>query len=109
MVCTQIFKSNLKGTEEFNHVIDDMGLRSKAQDLGKAFTNAYLKRTEQLQNVYDDEQSSMTQQYSKKFPLNLAVSDENLQVSNSRIVDIEWKLLYTLSSKNLNKLFQPRF
>ena len=55
MVCTQIFKQNLKGTEEFNHVIDDLGLRSKAQDLGKAFTNAYLKRTEQLQNVYDDE------------------------------------------------------
>lgn len=51
----------------------------------------------------------MTQQYSKKFPLNLALADENLQVSNSRIVDIEWKLLYTLSSKNLNKLFQPRF
>ena len=37
------------------------------------------------------------------------MSDENLQVSNSKIVDIEWKILYALSSKNLNKLFVPRF
>lgn len=51
----------------------------------------------------------MTQQYSKKFPLNLALQDDNLIVTNSRLVDIEWKILYQLSSKNLNKLFTPRF
>lgn len=47
-----------------------------------------------MSNVYDDEQASMTQQYSKKFPLNLALQDDNLIVSNSRLVDIEWKILY---------------
>jgi hypothetical protein len=51
----------------------------------------------------------MTQQYSKKHPLNLAVQDENLQAGNSRIVDVEWRILYQLSSKNLNKVFAPRF
>lgn len=30
-------------------------------------------------------------------------------VTNSRLVDLEWRILYQLSSKNLNKLFAPRF
>jgi hypothetical protein len=30
-------------------------------------------------------------------------------VSNGKIVDFEWKLLYAISSKNLNKLCIPRF
>lgn len=75
----------------------------------KAFALSYLKRIDQLANVYDDEQASMTQAYSKKFPLNLSLQDDNLQVTNSRLVDIEWRILYQLSSKNLNKVFQPRF
>jgi len=37
------------------------------------------------------------------------VQDENLQTGNARIVDVEWKILYQLSSKNLNKVFAPRF
>lgn len=58
------------------------------------FQNAYLKRADQMSNVYDDEQQSMTQQYSKKFPLNLALQDDNLIISNSRLVDLEWRILY---------------
>ena len=45
----------------------------------------------------------------KKFPLNFSVSDEMLCVSNPRLVDVEWNVIHTLSSKNLNKLFEPRF
>ena len=37
------------------------------------------------------------------------MQDENLTVSNARIVDSSWKLLYTLGSKNLNKILEPRF
>lgn len=51
----------------------------------------------------------MTTAYSKKHPLNLAVQDENLQAGNARVVDVEWRILYQLSSKNLNKVFAPRF
>ena len=55
----------------------------------------------------------MTMKTDKKFPLNMAVSDDMLSVSNPRIVDIEWKTIYSLASKNLNKLMyfnktQPR-
>ena len=103
IVCSQIFKVNLKGPEEFAVIIEELGLKSRAADMQKAFANSYLKRVEQMANVYDDEQLSMTQTYSKKFPLNLALQDDNLAVTNSRIVDIEWKILYQLASKNLNK------
>ena len=51
----------------------------------------------------------MTMKTDKKFPLNMAVSDDMLSVSNPRIVDIEWKTIYSLASKNLNKLMQPLF
>ena len=45
----------------------------------------------------------------KKFPLNMSMSDDMLTVSNPKIVDIEWQTLYSLASKNLNKLMQPYF
>ena len=90
-------------------IIEELGLKSRAADMQKAFANSYLKRVEQMANFYDDEQLSMTQTYSKKSPLNLALQADNLAVTNSRIVDIEWKILYQLASKNLNKLFAPRF
>ena len=54
-ICSSIFRVNLKGNEEFIHILNDLGLKAQAQDLCKVFQNAYLKRTEQLQNVYDDE------------------------------------------------------
>ena len=109
-VCTHIFKANLRGAEEFAPILDELGVPKKAQaDVQQVFAANYLKKVEQLQSVYDDEQASMTQAYSKKHPLNLAVQDETLQAGNARIVDIEWRILYQLSSKNLNKVFAPRF
>jgi hypothetical protein len=87
MVCSHIFKNNLKGQEEFSHVIEGLGLRAKAQDMQKVFVNTYLKRVEALSNVYEDEQASMTQTYPKKFPLNMQLTDDNLSVNNGKIVD----------------------
>jgi hypothetical protein len=51
----------------------------------------------------------MTMRIDKKFPLNMSMSDDMLAVSNPKIVDIEWQTLYSLASKNLNKLMQPYF
>jgi len=39
----------------------------------------------------------------------MQMADEHLIMSNPRIVDIEWSTVYSLASKNLNKLLQPRF
>jgi|LauGreDrversion4_2_1035121.scaffolds.fasta_scaffold371583_1 hypothetical protein len=73
-LCTQIFRVNLKGAEEFAPILEEIGVpRNKAGEVQQVFMQTYLKRVEQLQNVYDDEQASMTQAYSKKHPLNLAV------------------------------------
>jgi hypothetical protein len=73
----------------------------------------YLDRVQAINNAYEDqtgeEDSSLNPKIAKKFPSNLSVSDECLIVSNPRLVDIEWKVLHTLSSKNVNKMFQPRF
>ena len=41
--------------------------------------------------------------------MNLQLADDNLSVSNPKLVDVEWKVNYNLSSKNLNKLHQPKF
>ena len=39
----------------------------------------------------------------------MAMADDALIVSNPRLVDVDWRVIHTLSSKNLNKLFTPRF
>ena len=45
----------------------------------------------------------------KKFPLNFSGADEELVVTNPRLVDVDWEIIHTLSSKNLNKIFEPHF
>jgi len=30
ILCTNIFRANLKGQEEFSHIIDELGLKSRA-------------------------------------------------------------------------------
>jgi hypothetical protein len=30
VLCTNIFRANLKGQEEFSHIIDELGLKSRA-------------------------------------------------------------------------------
>ena len=64
---------------------------------------------DQLNNVYETEEEGISQKYSKKLPLDLSISDDALTVSNPKLVDVDWRLIHTLSSKNLNKIFQPRF
>ena len=64
-----------------------------------------------MNNVYEDngEDSAINQKFSKKHPLNVSMADEFLIVSNPRLVDVDWRILQTISSKNLNKILQPRF
>ena len=61
-----------------------------------------------INNAYEapeDEETGINPKIAKKFPANLSASDDALTVSNPRLVDVEWKVIHTLSSKNLNKLF----
>jgi len=51
----------------------------------------------------------MNMTLSKKFPLNGNMHDDNLIVSNPRVVDIEWNTTYVLATKNVNKLMTPKF
>lgn len=64
-----------------------------------------------INSVYENSQegSTVDGKTLKKFPLNFGASDENLSVMNPRLVDVEWKVIYTLSTKNLNKVFETRF
>ena len=62
-----------------------------------------------MNTAAEDEEAAMTMKISKQFPLNMQLADEHLIMSNPRIVDIEWATCYSLASKNLNKLLQPRF
>ena len=111
-ICSSIIKSNLKGTVEFQLILNDLGMPAENQaTVSKIFEKEYLNRLEQLNNVYEDngENSTINQKFSKKHPLNMSLADEALIVSNPRLVDVDWQLIHTLSSKNLNKIFQPRF
>ena len=112
-ICAQIIKVNIRGQEEFAHVLSELGIDQATQaEVVKVFKMHYLDRIEAINTAYDEQDEDtveVPQKIQKKFPLNLGVADDALAVSNPRLVDVEWKLLHTLSSKNLNKLFQPRF
>ena len=111
-LCASIIRANIKGQTEFTHILTDLGLdKTSHQELAAIFQAQYVDRLEQLNNVYEDdgENSAANQKFSKKHPLNMALADEALIVTNPRLVDVDWAVVHTLSSKNLNKIFQPRF
>ena len=47
--------------------------------------------------------------FSKKLPINLELADDNVIVSNPRLVDVDWETIYSINGKNINKICQPRF
>ena len=111
-ICSSLIKVNIKLVEEFAHVLSDLGIDRKNQEvICEVFKTHCLERLEAINNAYENEEESNTNisKTTKKYPLNLSVSDDALSVSNPRLVDIEWKVIHTLSSKNLNKLFETRF
>ena len=60
-VCTQVFHANIRGAEELAPILEELGVpRSKQAEVQQVFAASYLKKVDQMQNVYDDEQASMT-------------------------------------------------
>lgn len=112
-ICASVVKVNLKGIEEFSHVLSELGIeRDNQEPVLQAYKAHYLERIAAINNAYEDEGDEDTQlnpKITKKLPLNLSAADDALTVSNPKLVDVEWKVIYTLNSKNLNKVFQPRF
>jgi hypothetical protein len=48
-ICTQVFRANLKGAEEFGPILDEIGVpRGKAAEVQQVFATTYLKRVEQM-------------------------------------------------------------
>ena len=39
----------------------------------------------------------------------MSLTEEILGSLNGRLMDIQWRLVYSVASKTLNKLYQPRF
>ena len=110
-LCASIVKVNVKGQEEFAHVLSDLKIDRPTQEgICQVFQAHYLERVDQLNNVYEDNSAEeVNQKYSKKHPLDLSMADDSLVVSNPKLVDVSWRVIHTLSTMNLNKVFQPRF
>lgn len=105
----QVIKMNLQSVEEMQLVLEDLGLDAAAQkDVLKVFKTHYLTRIQHINTAYDKEEDGSAQvdpKVLKKFPLNFAASDDGLSVSNPKLVDVDWEVVYALSTKNLNKVF----
>lgn len=71
--------------------------------------NSYLGRLELLNGMTEDAKIAMGGNFSKKVPLNGQLADENVQVSNPKVVDVAWETLYQINGKNINKFMTPRF
>ena len=54
-ICGSIIKVNLKGLEEFAHVLSDLGLDRKTQkEVAEMYKQHYLDRTDAINNAYED-------------------------------------------------------
>ena len=90
-----MIKVNIKGILEFTHVLKDLGIGEPSHEqLGQIFKAQYLERLEQINNVYEDngEDSAINQKFSKKHPLDMSLADEQLIVTNPRLVDVDWQI-----------------
>ena len=54
-ISTQAIKVNVKGTEEFSHVLNDLGIKAAQQkEILEVFQNHYLNRIEHINNAYEN-------------------------------------------------------
>ena len=106
-LAAQVLKMNLKAREEFAIVLQELGLDGAAAKPTLAvYEQHYLTRITQINTAYEKEEGAQVEpKVLKKFPLNFGASDEGLAVSQPKLVDVDWRVDYALSSKNLNKLF----
>ena len=90
--------------------MDDLGLKgSKAAPIHEAFQSVFLARLDLINGASEDAQTAMEGNFSKKQPINLELADDNVIVSNPRLVDVEWESNYSINGKNINRLCEPRF
>ena len=62
-----------------------------------------------INSVYEEPDAALNYSASKSFPLKMNMSEEILGSLNGRLVDVSWRLIYSMSSKTLNKLYMPWF
>ena len=100
----------VRGTDEFQLILDDLGMKgNKGAAVQEVFQKAFLTRLELINGSMEDTQTAMTGNYSKKMPVNMELADDNVIVSNPRLVDVEWETIYSINGKNINRLMQPQF
>lgn len=82
---------------------------NKGSAVQEVFQNAYLARLKLINGSTEDTDIAMNGNFSKKMPVNLELADDNVIVSNPRLVDVEWEAIYSINGKNLNRIVQPQF
>jgi len=109
-ICAQVYRMGVRAPEEFQLVLDDLGFKgAKGAPIQEVFQSAFIERIELINGQTEDAQTAMNGNFSKKMPVNLELADDNVMVSNPRLVDVEWEALYSINGKNINRLMQPRF
>jgi hypothetical protein len=107
---SSIFRCGVS-TEEFGMIAEDISA-SKKDALVKKFIKFFDARIKAMNTINEDENATTPLEEGgqvKKFPLNLQMADDKLCVGNARLVDVEWEVLHCMASKNLNRIFEPRF
>ena len=109
ILCSNILKNNLS-EEEFILFLEDLsGINAESKEGLLAKYKDTLDRLWMLNCAYEETDAALNYSTSKQFPLRMSLNEEVLGSLNGRIVDVSWRLLYSMSSKTVNKLYMPRF
>ena len=103
LLCASVFRNGLK-EEEFLMVLEDLRIPKKRREEVLDAFRKFDARMETINSIHEMDDPLSLPSF-KKFPLNMKISDENMAFTHGRLVDVEWRILYSLNKRNVNKVF----
>ena len=108
-ICANVLKNNLS-EDEFHTFLDDLsGIPGATKGEIYEGYQEIIKRMHCIDKAYEEPEEALNYQSFKKFPLKMSANEDLLASLNGKLADVSWRLYYTLSSKNMNKVYKPMF
>ena len=108
-VCSNILKNNLSDDELHTFLDDLSGVAAAVKGEIYEGYQEILKRLHCIDMAYEEPEEALNYPSFKNQPLKMNLNEDLLGSLNGKLADISWRLYYTLSTKNMNKVYKPMF
>ena len=107
--CANVLKNNVN-EDEFILILEELsGVKKETKEGMLEKYQELIVRAKCMNEFSEETEEALSYDSFKKFPLKAELNEELLGSLNGRLVDVSWRLIYSLQSKNINKLYQPLY